>query len=125
MHRQFALLNCECISFIGSALSIVNGLFIVCFAVLVLQGMQQTFSERLYWGLYSLVESLGVVRRLRLMVAEDETVPQSYELYRWSRFELSDLRLSGGKEALIFQTFASHRSSYTCAGGIPACCYCC
>ena len=52
------------------------------------------------------------------MVAEDETVPQPYELYRWSRFELSDLRLSGGKEALMFQTFASHRSSYTCGGGL-------
>ena len=78
--------------------------------------MQQTFSERLYWGIYSLVEILGVVRRLCLMVAEDETVPQPYKLYRWSRFELSDLRLSGGKEALTFQTFASHRSSYTCGG---------
>ena len=55
--------------------------------------MQQTFSERLYRGIYSLVEILGVVRRLCLMVAEDETVPQPYELYRWSRFELSDLRV--------------------------------
>ena len=78
--------------------------------------MQQTFSERLYRGIYSLVEILGVVRRLCLMVAEDETVPQPYELYRWSRFELSDLRLIGGKEALMFQTFASHRSGYPCGG---------
>ena len=85
-------------------------------AVLVLQGMQQTFSERLYRGIYGIVEILGVVRCLCLMVAEEETVPQSYELHRWGSFELSNLRLSGGKQALMFQTFASHRSSYTCGG---------
>ena len=52
-------------------------------AVLVLQGTQQTFSERLYRGIFGVVEILGVVRCLCLMVAEEEAVPQTYELYRW------------------------------------------
>ena len=93
-------------------------------AVLVLQGMQQTFSERLYRGIYGVVEILGVVRCLCLMVAEEEAVPQSYELYRWGSFELSKLRLSGGKEALMFQTLPAI-VLVTRVGGIPACCYYC
>ena len=50
------------------------------------------------------------------MVAEDSTVPESYELYRWTNFEISSLRLSAGKESLMFKTFASHRSRYPCGG---------
>ena len=46
------------------------------------------------------------------MVAEEDAVPQSHKLYRWTRFELADLRLSAGKEALMFQTFSSHRARY-------------
>ena len=92
-------------------------LFIVCTTVLVLRGMQQTFSDFLYRGIHGLIEILDVVRRPCLMAAEDERGPQSYELYRWGRFEISALRLSGGKEALMFQTMASQRSSYICGGG--------
>ena len=91
-------------------------LFIVSLSVLVLEGLQQTFSDRLYRGIYGVSEILRVVRRFCLMVAEDSTVPESYELYRWTSFELGSLRLSAGKESLIFKTFASHRSRYTCGG---------
>ena len=72
--------------------------------------LQQTSSDRLYRGIYGVSEILKVVRRFCLMVAEDSTVPESYEAYRWTSFELSSLRLSAEKESLMFQTFASHRS---------------
>ena len=85
-------------------------------SVLVLEGLQQTFSDRLYRGIYGVSEILKVVRRLRLMVAGDSTVPESREIYRWTSFELDRIRLSAGKESLIFQTFASHRSRYACGG---------
>ena len=83
-------------------------------SVSVLKGLQQTFSENLYRGMYGLSEILKVVRRLHLMVAENSTVPESHEIYRWTNFELAELRLSAGKEALLSQTFASHRSRYEC-----------
>ena len=50
------------------------------------------------------------------MVAEDSTVPESHEIYRWTSFELNSLPLSAGKESLMFQIFASHRSTYACGG---------
>ena len=82
----------------------------------MLEGLHQTFSDRLHRGIYGVSEILKVVRRFCLMVAEDSPVPESYELYRWTNFELGSLRLSAGKESLMFQTFASHRSRYTCGG---------
>ena len=82
----------------------------------MLEGLQQTFSDSLYRGIYGVSEILNVVRRFCLMVAEDSTVPESYELYRWTNFEISSLRLSAGKESLMFKTFASHRSRYPCGG---------
>ena len=82
----------------------------------MLEGLQQTFSDRLYRGIYGVSEILNVVRRFCLMVAEDSTVPESYELYRWTNFEIGSLRLSAGKESLMFKTFESHRSRYPCGG---------
>ena len=90
-------------------------LFIVSLSVSALEGLQQTF-EHLYRGMYRLSEILKVVRRVCLLVAEESTVPESHELYLWTNFELAELRLSAKKEALMFQTFASHRSRYACGG---------
>ena len=78
--------------------------------------MRRTFSDRLYRGLYFVNEVLQVVRELCLMVAEPEIVPQAYEMHRWSSFQLSDLRLSTDKEALMFRTFETHRVHYACGG---------
>ena len=85
-------------------------------SVSVLSGLQHTFSDRLCRGIYGLSEIFKVVRCLCLMVAEDSSVPESYELYRWTSFELDNLRLSASKESLMFQTFASHRLRYVCGG---------
>ena len=74
----------------------------------MLEGLQQTFSDRLYCGIYGVSGFLKVVRRSCLMVAEDSTVPESHELYRWTSFDSGSLRLSAIKESFLFQSFASH-----------------
>ena len=89
---------------------------IVVLSVLVFEKMKRTFGDGLYRGLYLVNEVFAAVRELCLLVAEPETVPQAYELQRLANFQLSSLRLSAAKEALMFRTFESHRVYYPCGG---------
>ena len=89
--------------------------YFIVFA-LVLKNMKQTFSDHLHRGLYGVNEVLRTVRELCLMVAVPSTVPESFELHRWAGFQLSDLRLSAGRESQMYRSFETHRGNYACGG---------
>ena len=95
--------------YVGAYLVIDLLLFYRC--ALVLKSMKQTISDHLHRGLYEVNEVLRTVRELCLMVAVPATVPESFELHRWAGFQLTDLRLSAGKESQMYRTFETHRGN--------------